>query len=275
MQLLKRRRRLDAQLLHEHPTGVLVRLERLGLPSAPIQGEHELPAGPLPERVVAHERLRAPRRAPQRRQVPARPRSAPRPRSGGAPRGGPLRSGRSPRRGSRREPVRRARAGALPAPVAGPVARLAADRASFTSCSKRRASTASSSAPSAYPGARVSTTSAPSAFRSCDTAFWSDVGGSRRRALTPEVRDQALTREQPRRRAWRGRRARRAVSVRRAREPARRPKPRADQGSETRACAVCNTLLPAVLGAWQAGEDVDRGHAESVVRRSHTMLTRC
>ena len=60
VQLLKRRRRLDAQLLHEHPTGFLVRLERLGLPSAPIQGEHELPAGSLPERIVAHEPFELP-----------------------------------------------------------------------------------------------------------------------------------------------------------------------------------------------------------------------
>src|SRR5262249_38745155 len=38
----KRRRRLDAELLGQGVAGVLERAQRLGLPSAPVQREHEL-----------------------------------------------------------------------------------------------------------------------------------------------------------------------------------------------------------------------------------------
>ena len=57
MQLLKSRRRLDPELLDERPARVLVRLERLGLPSAAVERKHQLSARPLPERVLAHDRL--------------------------------------------------------------------------------------------------------------------------------------------------------------------------------------------------------------------------
>ena len=41
--------RLDPELLHERPPGVLIGLERVGLAPAAIQGEHQLLAQPLPD----------------------------------------------------------------------------------------------------------------------------------------------------------------------------------------------------------------------------------
>ena len=57
VQLLERRRRLDAELLDEHPARLLIGLERLGLPPASIEGEHELAARTLAKGVLAHERF--------------------------------------------------------------------------------------------------------------------------------------------------------------------------------------------------------------------------
>ena len=48
---------IDPELLDEHPPDVLVRLERLGLPAAAVQREHQLRAGPLPVRLGRDERL--------------------------------------------------------------------------------------------------------------------------------------------------------------------------------------------------------------------------
>ena len=48
---------IDPELLDEHPADVLVRLERLGLPAAAVQREHQLRAGPLPVRLGRDERL--------------------------------------------------------------------------------------------------------------------------------------------------------------------------------------------------------------------------
>src|SRR4029450_12062015 len=66
VELLKRRRWLDPELLHEHPARVLVGLERLRLPPASIERKHQLAARALTQRVLAndllefaHERRRA------------------------------------------------------------------------------------------------------------------------------------------------------------------------------------------------------------------------
>jgi hypothetical protein len=51
VQLAQVRRRLDAQLLDEHSTRVLVGLQRFGAPSAPVQGQHQLGVETLAKRV--------------------------------------------------------------------------------------------------------------------------------------------------------------------------------------------------------------------------------
>src|SRR5207249_10165415 len=49
--------RLDPELLDERATRVLVRGERFSLPSTAIEGEHELAAKPLAQRIVGDEAL--------------------------------------------------------------------------------------------------------------------------------------------------------------------------------------------------------------------------
>ena len=51
------RARLESQLLHEQLAALAVDLERLRLPTGAIQGEHELSAQPLAQRMEADERL--------------------------------------------------------------------------------------------------------------------------------------------------------------------------------------------------------------------------
>ena len=57
MELLEGRRRLDAELVDEHPPSFLVGLERFRLSTGAIEGEHQLTASALPKRVLSHERL--------------------------------------------------------------------------------------------------------------------------------------------------------------------------------------------------------------------------
>ena len=57
LQLAERRPRLEAELLVEHAPRFPVRLERLGLPAAAVEREHELPAQALVEGVLLDERL--------------------------------------------------------------------------------------------------------------------------------------------------------------------------------------------------------------------------
>src|SRR5687768_7673842 len=57
MELLQCRRRLDTQLVDEHPSRVLVGLQRLRLPPAAIEREHQLAPRALTQWVLAHERL--------------------------------------------------------------------------------------------------------------------------------------------------------------------------------------------------------------------------
>ncbi len=47
---------VDTQLVRQHLAGVVEGLQRLGLPSAPVEGDHQQPSHPLPERVLGHQR---------------------------------------------------------------------------------------------------------------------------------------------------------------------------------------------------------------------------
>ena len=52
LELLKRRSRLEAQLLRQHAPEPLENLERLCLPTGSVQRQHELAVEPLPQRVT-------------------------------------------------------------------------------------------------------------------------------------------------------------------------------------------------------------------------------
>jgi hypothetical protein len=56
-QLLKGTTRLDAELLDQDTARLVVGVQRLSLPRRAIEGEHELPAQALPERMLRDERL--------------------------------------------------------------------------------------------------------------------------------------------------------------------------------------------------------------------------
>src|SRR5262249_35900273 len=60
LEKLKLCRGLDAQLLDERLTGLPVSLEGLRLPARAVEGQHELPAEPLPQRILGHEGLELP-----------------------------------------------------------------------------------------------------------------------------------------------------------------------------------------------------------------------
>ena len=57
LELVQRRRRLDAELLHERLARPPVDVERLGLASRPVEREHQLPTETLAQRMVPHERF--------------------------------------------------------------------------------------------------------------------------------------------------------------------------------------------------------------------------
>ena len=57
LELLQPLRRVDAELVAKHPLEALERLERLGMPAAAVEGEHQLASQPLTERVPANERI--------------------------------------------------------------------------------------------------------------------------------------------------------------------------------------------------------------------------
>ena len=57
LQLLQLRARLGPELLDECPASRGVRVQRVGLPTRPVQREHEVPAQPLAERVLGDQRL--------------------------------------------------------------------------------------------------------------------------------------------------------------------------------------------------------------------------
>src|SRR5439155_8660982 len=55
LELLERRARVDAQLVDERPARILVCLERFGLSSGAVEGEHQMSAEALAQRVLADE----------------------------------------------------------------------------------------------------------------------------------------------------------------------------------------------------------------------------
>ena len=57
LQLAQRRARLDPQLFYQRPPRRLVDGERVGLPAATVQREHQLGAHALAQRVLGGERL--------------------------------------------------------------------------------------------------------------------------------------------------------------------------------------------------------------------------
>ena len=57
LQLLERRTGVDPELLDERPASVLEHLERVGLPAAAVEREHQLSAQTLAKRVLCDERL--------------------------------------------------------------------------------------------------------------------------------------------------------------------------------------------------------------------------
>ena len=60
MKLLEGGRRLDPELLDQHPSGLLIHLESFRLAPASIQGEHELAARALAQWALAHDVLQLP-----------------------------------------------------------------------------------------------------------------------------------------------------------------------------------------------------------------------
>ena len=63
---LELRAGLDAQLLDEPSTRVLIRVESLRLPARAVEGQHELAAQGFTERVLTHERFELPATSPWR-----------------------------------------------------------------------------------------------------------------------------------------------------------------------------------------------------------------
>ena len=57
LELPQLRARLEAELVGEQLPAAAVGVERVGLPSRPVEGEHQLRAPPLSERVFSDERL--------------------------------------------------------------------------------------------------------------------------------------------------------------------------------------------------------------------------
>ena len=55
LELLQPRRRVDPELFLQHPPEALERLQRLRMPAAAVEREHQLPLQPLPERMAADE----------------------------------------------------------------------------------------------------------------------------------------------------------------------------------------------------------------------------
>jgi hypothetical protein len=69
LELFERRTRLDPELIDQHPAGLLIALERVGLATAAVQREHQLGLQALAQRMLAHEPLqlaRQPGVLPQR-----------------------------------------------------------------------------------------------------------------------------------------------------------------------------------------------------------------
>ena len=78
LEVLETRGRVDAELVVEHASERLEHVERLGVPAAPVQRQHELPAQALAQRVAADERVELARRARRGARGSDPPRCAPR-----------------------------------------------------------------------------------------------------------------------------------------------------------------------------------------------------
>ena len=57
LELLQPRRRVDPELVLQHPPEALERFQRLRMPAAAVESEHQLPSQPFPERMAADERV--------------------------------------------------------------------------------------------------------------------------------------------------------------------------------------------------------------------------
>jgi hypothetical protein len=57
LELAQRRARLERQLLDQHPPGVLIGGERIGLPAAPVQRQHQLCMQMLAQRMLLNQHL--------------------------------------------------------------------------------------------------------------------------------------------------------------------------------------------------------------------------
>ena len=141
LELLQGRARLDPEPVDERAPGRLIRLERLGLPTRAIEGEHQLTTKSFPQRMPGDELFQLRRRVRRDARVRGRRRSVAR-----GPRASAPRSGRSPparttrRRGRRTELRARALAphASLPEATAG-----SAPSASSSSREKRDRSSSS------------------------------------------------------------------------------------------------------------------------------------
>ncbi len=104
LELLELRAGLDSQLLDEPRSSVLIRVESLRLPARAVEGQHELAAQGLAERVLTQRAIRARPRRHRAGRARDPPRSAPRARRAAAPRDGGSPPARSPR--TRTRPAR-------------------------------------------------------------------------------------------------------------------------------------------------------------------------
>ena len=106
LELLQLRARLDAELLDECRPRRLVGGKSFGLPARAVQGEHQLPPQPLPQRMLRDQPLELARRARRSDRLRGRRRSAAPGRRGGAPRAGSPPLGRTTRTRGRRGQAR-------------------------------------------------------------------------------------------------------------------------------------------------------------------------
>ena len=157
----------------EHVARSLVGPESVGLPAAAVQGDDALGMEPLAKRVLRHERRQAARRRRRADRSPARRRCAPRGHRAGAPRGEPPPPGRTggrPGRGAASRDRGRSASASWSIASALVVRRQRRARPLCTSCSMRRASTASrldlEGVARALAGRRRSR---PTSRRSCET----------------------------------------------------------------------------------------------------------
>ena len=188
------------------PAGVLVGLERVGLPARPVEREHQLAAEPLAQRVLARPAPRARRRLGRCRRARARRRSAPRAPPAAAPRAGRSRSARTartaksasggPRQSASASPSRPRALGVRPT-APRPTQLLEAAEVELRPGRRRGRS----------PARASRATSAPSSLPQLRDRVLERGPRGLRRLLAPQLVDQPLGRDRPR-----SRRSRRSAS---------------------------------------------------------------